>query len=259
MEAPHILLITHRRSGTHLTIDLLRNNFQDYSQPYISINEIMKRNDEVYTTKFAKRMGKTPRIFKSHSDINYQAFHKQPALVDLYRELVNNSKLIYVYREPKDTLTSLFFHYKKYRQDYANMKIDEFVISENDYHTDSYFTKLNRVEYWKYHIEGWLKFKGNILFIAFEEIISDFENVILRIGKFINSNPKSTLVDIRLNDNSIPIEKNNKPIVDNNIHFTTENFRGGEIGSYKNNLSIETIRKIDESTKYFYDSLIRKT
>lgn len=256
MHTPHILLVTHRRSGTHLTIDLLRNNFIEYGKPYISLNEIMKKNNSDYVNKFSKRIQSSPRIFKSHSDINYYGFHQQPSIIELYKHLLNKAKIIYVVREPKDTLTSLYFHYLKYKPEYAAMSVNDFIFSVNEYHVESYTGNLNRVEYWKYHVDGWAN-RSDILLLSFDDIISNYHQVVAKISNYLNLQPREKILDVRLNQFSFVPEKNNKPVlIDGGIHYTTESFRAGEIEGYLKHLSPATIDRVNDSIADFYNKIV---
>ncbi len=256
MNPHHVLLISHRRSGTHLTIDLIRNNFVDYAQPYVSLNEVLKGNVHSYSNNFLDEIDRNPRIFKSHSDSNYLSFHQhQPWIGEFYHQLIENVKLIYVYREPKDTLTSLYFHYLSSDPNILTGSINDFIFSINEYHQETYKGILNRIEYWNYHIEGWLKYRNRILFVRFEDIILNYEKTVLLIAKYLNSNIKSNIVDVRLNDSTIVVKKNNSVVTGNKIHFTSVNFRGGEIGGYAKHLNNETICKINHLANPLYNKL----
>ncbi len=82
-----LLILSHQRSGTHLTIDLIRNNFLNYSQPYISFNNFLEPHDSKFDEKIQSRLDNQTQVFKSHADINYKSYYRNS---DFAVELISN-------------------------------------------------------------------------------------------------------------------------------------------------------------------------
>ena len=39
---PHVVVVSHERSGTHLTIDTLRHHFDGLAAPYVNLDRVRK-------------------------------------------------------------------------------------------------------------------------------------------------------------------------------------------------------------------------
>ena len=80
------------------------------------------------------------------------------------KNLVESSKIIYIHRDGRDVLTSLYFYAKKYRSEITEMSFSDFIRMDNDFDGDTYQKSLNRIEYWKFHVSNWFKVKNSIIF-----------------------------------------------------------------------------------------------
>lgn len=146
-----ILVVSHRRSGTHWVIDSLRNNFPDVEYQFYNLDQISK-NHQYYipVSKFTGKISKTSKhlILKSHMTAQLTPF--EPDEREFVKELLKNNKVIYVFRDGRDVLVSLYYYMQGYRNDLP--QFSDFIRMKNDF--DRYYDSVNRIEYWKEHVAG---------------------------------------------------------------------------------------------------------
>lgn len=243
----NILIVSHRRSGTHLTIDLIRNNFINYSFPYVSLDELSKR-EKIDFIKYKLRSENKYRIYKSHSDINYKKHYESAYISSFFEYLLDKSKIIYVYRNVFDMLLSLYNHYKIFFPKIVdNLDFFDFVNMKNDYHAHELIDNEKRYLYWADHINGWSQYNGKILFLNFNEIINEYNLTIKKVANFLDE--KEFLVkDVRL-QNQQNINRDNSKIEKlSDIKRTSVNFQIGKCGlglkKFPNKLQKEIKHKI---------------
>lgn len=117
-----IVIASHRRSGTHLAIDLFRRQFRECrswkfpGEPndrlYVNLNAVLDRKVPVSVAckilrRTAKPLLKTHRMPSSNNSDTPQSFTQ----TELSR-LFENTDIIYVYRDGRDVMTS----YHQYRK-----------------------------------------------------------------------------------------------------------------------------------------------
>jgi hypothetical protein len=119
----NIIIFSHRRSGTHLIIDTLINNF-NLSKNYLNLDLLNKRRqDNISINSFKERISKR-QIFKSHSHGNLKSFFDNNLFYDQrLRDILNKSKKIYVYRDGRDVLVSLYFYMQTFDSKIKNIPL----------------------------------------------------------------------------------------------------------------------------------------
>ncbi len=196
MKYKNIVVISHRRSGTHLTMDSIRNNFPSYriesrSHKFMTLDFITNHYKEAMISldEFKKNIWDSPHIFFTHTSADVNRFYdNDPQKMAFINKLFDNSKLIYVHRDGRDVMTSLFYYGKKFMPEIADLSFSEFIRMKNNFDFSTYAGTLNRVEYWKYHVESWLN-NNDVLHLCFEDYKSDFEGTINKIANFIEVSP----------------------------------------------------------------------
>ena len=118
-----VFVASHRRSGTHLTLDSLVANFDHFGSGFANFDDDSSKSDQ--------------RLFKTHVD-NLEASQ----MTD------KSSKVVYVVRDGRDVLVSLYNYEKSLNQEVRDMNFAEFMRSPNPYNVTKPPMKLNRVEYW---------------------------------------------------------------------------------------------------------------
>jgi hypothetical protein len=239
----NIIVLSHRRSGTHLTIDLIKNNFKKYSyHNYITINETSLK--EKYSER---KTNKYPYIFKSH--LANPIVMNDEKLLALFKE----SKIILVSRNKKDTLVSLYEFNKK------NDPVNDIPFSEFLRYKEYYkeFNKtMNKIEYIKEFYSSWNLNKNefDLLDINYEDIIRDYKKVISDIAYFIDEKPNKKSKDIRIHSKIMSYYLRAKKKLFKTLglktNFTAVTYRKGKIGDSRNYFSPDDIR--------FYNQIMEK-
>jgi hypothetical protein len=133
---------------------------------------------------------------------------------------------------------------------------------ENDFDADTYEGSMNRVEYWQYHVNGWLS-KPDVFFVSFEKLKEDYKDTILEIADYLEEpRPREPVSVFRkqpaygLLPGSRLVEKAQHLFKRKvkNIKYTSVYYSGGKKGGYMDLFSEADIR-------YFEDiagSLLRK-
>jgi hypothetical protein len=91
-----------------------------------------------------------------------------------------HAKYIYACRNPKDCLTSYYFHHR-------NFKIYNF--ADGDFNTffDLFFDGAVGFGDYFDHLLGWLPhlYDANVLFLKYEDMLEDLPGAVVKIGQFI--------------------------------------------------------------------------
>ena len=244
---PQIIVFSHRRSGTHLVIDAICQNFSNYSDSIPAENTFIelfrgKDNKEFERAKAAVKI--KSNVFFSHlHDLdkidNY--FENDPDVLAFYRELIANSKLIYVQRDGKDVMVSMYEWMKATNFIDSNTSFSEFIRQENNWEAPAIETNSNRVAFWANHVKSWSQRK-NILQLNFEDLLSDFDSKIDEIATHIEETKPNTITNSKRKPflGFIPYGKWTRRIKKYSIdliikpkshaHF----FRKGQKGDFKN-------------------------
>jgi len=219
----NVIVISARRSGTHLLTDLIVNNFGYESINYNYI-DYPKFTDEM--EGFESSMNEGGKVTWSHSH-DYKDYYKFNHSIDDQNKLdkfFSESKIILVYRDVRDIITSCYHRprykskYKTFDNFYKNFDFDGYELVDQKY--DNMFELL--LQYYKnwfsvYMAKELLDIDMEV--ISFEEIIEDYDSSLNKIGKFLEQSPKG--VDVRLpNENT------------ENIIYTTNDFRSGKINDW---------------------------
>lgn len=186
-----ILVASYRRSGTHLTIDLLRRQFAEcrswkyWGEPlrylYLEISEPLVNRDSqtLMTEELALKIlsrAKNPLI-KTHDLPDFKSWlSKYPHWENFLRE---KTQIIYVARDPRKVLCSLHLFMQK-RNPNARTNISDFIRQK---------TKgVTVVKQWGNHVDSWLKHPGVILLNG-DEIISKPEKTLKMLEQKLNLTP----------------------------------------------------------------------
>lgn len=178
-----ILVASHPRSGTHLTIDVLRNNFSDctsrkfFAEPldrlYLAIEALgAQRKDKISEREAIQILQKCPSpILKSH------AFPQLESLNGDFRIwqdwIQERAKKVYVYRDGRDVLCSFYIFTKGYDSSCPG-SLSEFLRQERN--------GCSRVKFWAHHVNAWLQ-KDDVYHLRFEDVIRDTQSILEKIAR----------------------------------------------------------------------------
>ena len=233
----NVIVVSARRSGTHLLTDLIVNNFgyQSINYNYIDYTKFTGKpkypTSELDTLESSMSEGGKVTWTHSHDYRDYKKFNHSIDDKNKLDKLFSESKIILVYRDVRDIITSCYHRprtqkkYKSFSDFYNNFDFDGYELIDQKY--DNMFELL--LQYYKnwfsvYMAKELLDIDMEV--ISFEEIIEDYDSSLNRIGKFLEQTPKG--VDVRLPN------ANTK-----NIIYTTNDFRSGKINDWVWNMKKE--------------------
>ncbi len=185
-----ILVSSHRRSGTHFLIDSLRKNIPGADFPNhaflpadFNIGSLFSKSEHVYRI-FQRQLDRNgPIIVKSHllpEECN--PTRPRDKFESLIKSIFNESRKLYISRDGRDVLISLFKFLK------PRSTFSEFIREPNDHIVHEIRTPQpyddNRVAYWSYHVDQWKQVDG-IMHLSFGELKQDFQTTLSSVLGFL--------------------------------------------------------------------------
>lgn len=122
-------------------------------------------------------------------------------------------KVIYIVRDPRDIIISWSKHRNiSFDETEKNMMNEEYTAIDSDKASYS----IEFLSSWDNHVNGWLRCKSPTLMIRYEDLISDMENQISTIFRFLNIKPVCSIEDIveATNINSLKKQENKHGFVE---------------------------------------------
>lgn len=237
----NVIVASHRRSGTHLTIDSIVNNFNCLNGNNIKTIDHLSDHDpknNMTVDDLNKSLKGSNSILKTHSTAyidNY--FIGDRITTDYINRLFSESKIIYVYRDGRDVLVSLYNYMKSFNLDIKDTSFKEFIRMENKFDCKGYSGVMNRVEYWKYHVDSWRN-DTNCLLLSFDEMRFEYHSTLEKISKFIEVPVNEDVVDVRRTgsgNNSTFIDKAKEKLKKtlSRKSISSINYRQGKSGSWE--------------------------
>jgi hypothetical protein len=186
-----IVVASHRRSGTHLTIDLLRKQFEEcktakklgerLNRLYLTINDVNPGHKQYVSPKESLRiLAKSARpIVKSHQlpDFVGTSFIKE-----LLHWLNEEADFLYLVRDGRRVMTSLHLYEQSFNES-ARVNFSEFIrlpsIDNQDY---------NNVKWWANHVEAWMQ-KPNVKVLKYEDIVKETHQTLDILGDYLKMKP----------------------------------------------------------------------
>ena len=204
-----IVVASHRRSGMRWTIEALRGNSPDVNDSYMALEQMEADHDAaIPLAKFRRQ------LFNMEGRVLINV-HALPA-ADSWKGLderqfagavLRNSPTIYVHRDGRDVLASLYYYMQSFSETARNQSFAQFLRGEAAPAGDG--AALSRPGYWAYHAESWLK-KDNLLALSYDDLENSSEAALRKIAAFL---------DIRLEENlrlpALPGARDNEPMLDN--------------------------------------------
>jgi len=185
-----VTIISHPRSGTHLTIDLIRRQFgecqsrktiwESYDKLYLSIEGFLdnRKNGKLTESEALNIVQRCERpIVKLHA-------YSVSTLEKLYPQWVKwlfKGDVIYVCRDVRPVLCSLHLYMQSFHLP-SRVPLREFIRKP--------FAGIpDKCSFWNQEVLNWTK-KKNVLILRFEDLINNTEQTITEIANHIKLKPK---------------------------------------------------------------------
>ena len=183
-----ILIASHRRSGTHLMLDLIRRQFpssrvrlkplESTHNLYVNVDRL-KRDHHAPLSRdaFIDQIHRCQRMcVKTHALPGFTELGER----DIVDALVSGT-VIHVVRDGRSVITS-WRHYESERVDAAREGMSVFLRSPA-------FGFPDRPTSWAEHTRAWMAIPG-VLRLSFEDVINDTRAVLERIGEKLGEQPE---------------------------------------------------------------------
>lgn len=223
--SPFVCVISYRRSGTHLTLDLLRHNFKAIYPDHLFVPEAITHNPDRFSDdseKIAEILyGCQIPLFKTHLTHMEppEGETLPPEILYFFQRIFMEAALIYVARDPRDVFTSYYHYLRRLGDIPEDMPFSDFI------------RQTDRIKDWCAHIDYWMDQPG-ITLLRYEDILTDPAPSMARCAEVIGLPAPKTV-------KMIPIEAKESTATDFIRHPDSSATlpRKGIVGDYKNHFS----------------------
>ncbi|CAO2628050.1 Amine sulfotransferase [Lemmus lemmus] len=241
-----VFIITYPKSGTIWTQQILS---LIYFEGHRNNTENIKTIDrapyfEYYTRILDHAKTPSPRIFASH--LPYYLVPK------VFKNKI--VKILYIYRNPKDVLTS-YFHYSN---SVVLYEVSDTIETFMQRFLDGRVVGSN----WFDHIRGWYEHRHdfNIMFLSYEDMKKDLRGSVLKICSFLEKELSEEDVDTVVRQATFQNMKsdpraNYEDILKNQVRTKNQegaSLRKGTIGDWKHHLTVAQNERFD---RIFYENM----
>ena len=179
-----IVIATHRRSGNQWAIDALRNNSPDISDSFMSLEQIEASHDAgIPLGKFRRQLlNLEGRVLINVHDLPGGDYWTGLDERLFARTILHNSPTIYVHRDGRDVMVSLYYYMRSISETVRNQSFSRFLRGESALAGVS--SGMSRPGYWAHHVRSWLK-KDNLLAISYDDLEQNYEAAVRKMGDFL--------------------------------------------------------------------------
>lgn len=192
-----IVVATHRRSGTHWTIDALRNNSPDVSETFLTLERVSSDHDSPMPLPEFRRRLKTleGRVLVKVHDLPAATFWKRDEERAFALSVLRESPVIYVHRDGRDVMVSLYYYMQSFDEDVKKQSFSDFIRSESK--LDGVDSGMSRPAYWAHHARVWLR-QPNVLLVSYEALEKRYETSVREMTAFLGIGVRRSLRKIDL-------------------------------------------------------------
>lgn len=190
-----VAVLSHRRSGTHLTIDTVRQNIVGLSNRFFTLETILPSHHEPCPLEvFKSRVVANPGcVVKAHVLPNLSEFYDFAPLFMYASNLLARAKILYAVRDGRDVMVSLYEYRRKLDEDVAGLSFSEFLRRPS-------VEGKNPARYWAEHVESWAREPG-VLIVPYESYHIDYAGVVCRIADFLGRTQRNPIFDMVMSRN----------------------------------------------------------
>lgn len=185
-----ILYFTVHRCASRYVAKIIKQLMTNSDLTYIDLVGYLWHGGQVHR--------KDMEVYKKYGYVYGPFYGLDKEEMDIPVSNYDDFKILLMLRDPRDVLTSYYFHhaYDPYcnpaQQEYINNRskkalektVDEWVLEETPMFKDRYKAYLD-----KFHR------RPNVLFIKYEDMISDFDNCLRRLENFMNLSPGEKILE----------------------------------------------------------------
>lgn len=195
--AKTIVIATHRRSGTHWTIDALRNNSPEICDGFLTLERIEASHDApIPLDNFRMQLQRLDgRVLVKVHDLPAATYWKGEAERKFVRSVLDSSPIIYVHRDGRDVMVSLYYYMQSFSEAVKGQSFSTFLRGEAS--LDGVATGLSRPAYWAHHVRAWLA-QPNLLAVSYGALESDYETALRGMAAFLAVKLNRSLRPIQL-------------------------------------------------------------
>ena len=151
-----VVIATHRRSGTQWAIDALRKNSPDISDTYMAMEQIEGGRDAVIPLADFRRqlLNLDGKVLINVHHLPFAEAWSGRDEWQFARTILKNSPTIYVHRDGRDVMVSLYYYMQSFSETVRNQSFADFLRGESALAgVDSGFS---RPGFWSHHVKSWL-------------------------------------------------------------------------------------------------------
>ncbi|XP_033728755.1 sulfotransferase 1A2-like [Pecten maximus] len=232
-----VLLDTFPKTGTHWTFEIMHmlvtGKAEHYPNKTLALEfEPVETHDNL----------ESPRVHTTHMFPQ----HVPQTLID------HQSKMVYVYRNPKDTAVSMYYFMKN-----LNAVVLNGYETSWEHFIESYMKEKMPYNSWYEHVKAWLDFKKThpeipILFIAFEDMKKDLRGCVQKIAEHLGSKQDPEFLDEvtdKCQFSSMSRAKKSKEELKMGIGGNNPFYRKGDVGDWKNVFTVAQNEMFDAIAK----------
>jgi Sulfotransferase domain len=191
-----VVVASHRRSGTHLMLDSLRSNVRDVERRFMTLERIEPSHEKhMPVAEFDRRLRSQRGVVlvKTHALPDATAWQDREA-ADYASELLATAPTIYVHRDGRDVLVSLYRFAQSYSPQVAAQSFAEFLRAN---HTGLDAPGISRPAYWQRHVLAWLD-RSPTTTASYEGLQGDFEALLRSIAERLDLGLRPALRQVPL-------------------------------------------------------------
>lgn len=237
------VIISHRRSGTHLTIDLVRNNFYNGGD-YINLDKFIDFDKKQFDRiGFETALSDSPKVVKTHLLPNFDLYLDDQEDIEFITNFLNDNNLIYIKRDGRDVMVSLFHYVRNFNKSVLD-DFSTFIKMNNEF--DGTEKEYSRPAFWSYHVDSWANSNYDMQHLTYEMVLDDYKGVLDKVGNRLGVKlVMNKVVDVRMNSSSKANTLLKKVMIKLGLSKKSAvGFRKGVAGDYKNYFS-------DDDLNYF--------
>ena len=218
------------------TIDTVRHNLQGVDDSFLTMESLFPwHTGFVEVHDFERSLlseASEVRIIKTHTLPDFAGQSAWPDKREYALNLVKGERVIYVVRDCRDVMVSMYFYVKQYSKSHQSMSFSDFLREKIMMRG---IGEMNRIEYWKRHVHSWLCTEG-VLAISYEELHSDYHLTLTKLKDYLGLRTNEKTISIPLRNNSSPkkISSSVSP-------------RLGKVGDWKNHFSADDLIFLDKT------------